>query len=312
MNNCQRCLVLGGMVALFLLLVNGTFAKTVNRIVAVVNGEIITMYDLQKEMGNPLLQRQNQQLQSRQGSAAQKKKVLTSMVNHELFEQEAKRLEITVSDVEVENQIDQIMKERDLSKQELEESLEQSGMTMKGFKEKLRQDIKINRLLSSMVRQKVVVSDEEIKAFYEKHKEQYVTPKRLHIRIILHSSQQKLRALKQRIEQGEISFAEAARKHSRGPGAEQGGDLGLVNWKDLGSTWKEQIEPLNPGDLSRVFSTQGNAALLKLESLQSSSSQQLSKVRDEIRQKIFSKKLKQRYQEYVQELRSKAVVEVRL
>ncbi len=312
MNYCQRCLVLGGMVALLLLLVNATFAKTVNRIVAVVNGEIITMYDLQKEMGNPLLQRQNQQLQSRQGSAAQRKKVLTSMVNHELFEQEAERLEITVSDVEVENQIDQIMKERDLSKQELEETLEQSGMTMEGFEEKLRQDIKINRLLSSMVRQKVVVSDEEIKAFYEKHQEQYVTPKRLHIRIILHPSQQKLRALKQRIEQGEISFAEAARKHSRGPGAEQGGDLGLVNWKDLGSTWKEQIEPLNPGDLSRVFSTQGNAALLKLESLHSSSSQQLSKVRDEIRQKIFSKKLKQRYQEYVQELRSKAVLDVRL
>jgi len=308
----NRYLAVVWIVALTLLLLQGAAAKTVNRIVAVVNGEVITLFDLQKEMGNPLLQSRSQQLASRQGSMAHKKKVLRSMVNHELFEQEAERLEITVSDVEVENQIEQIKRERDLSNEELEESLEQSGLTMKGFKEKLRQDIKINRLLSSMVRQKVVVSEEEIATYFEEHKEQYVTPKKLHLRIILHPSRQKLRTVKERIEQGEISFTEAAGKHSQGPGADQGGDLGLVNWKDLRSTWKEAIGGLEPGDMSRVFSMQGNAALLKLESVQSRSSRQLSEVRDSIRQKIYSQKLKDRYEEYVQELRSKAVVDVRL
>ena len=111
---------------------------------------------------------------------------------------------------------------------------------------------------------------------------------------------------------GEITFEEAARKFSRGPGAKNGGDLGFVNWKDLAKEWKEAIKGLKQGEISSVFSLNNMGAILKVEELQSGETRPLKEVEDEIRKIIYQPRLEERFREYMRTLREKAIIDVRL
>jgi peptidyl-prolyl cis-trans isomerase SurA len=287
--------------------------KLVNRIVAVVNGEVITLHELKQRVNSDLPGQKTGVQQRNRGREDQvREKALQSMINDLLLEQEAERLELEVSDVEVEQQIKQIRQKRELSSRKFRELLQKNGLTMQEYKQRLREEIKKSRLLNSMVRQKVVVSEEEIKSYYRKHKDQFRSPKCYHLRLILMKDRKELERIRGRIAEGELAFAEAARKHSRGPGASEGGDLGMCPHKDLRSDWKQAVQDLQPGEMSAIFPLQGHHALLYVESLQPGGTTPLSKVRGKIRDKVYQKKLQARFKSYIDQLRGKAVVDVRL
>jgi peptidyl-prolyl cis-trans isomerase SurA len=288
-------------------------AKIVNRIVAVVNGEVITLHELQQRVNSNLPGQDNNLRNADQAREDRmRQRVLQSMINDQLLEQEAERLELEVSDVEVEQQVKQIRQKRDLSKQKFRDLLQKNGLTLQEYKQRLREEIKKSRLLNSMVRQKVVVSQEEIESYYRKHKDEYRTPKCYHLRLILMQDRDELSRVRSRIDSGQLGFAEAAKKYSRGPGAPDGGDLGMCPHKDLRSEWKQAVQDLQAGEMSEIFSLQGHYALLYVESTQSGGVTPLSKVRDKIREKLYQEKLQARFKDYIDQLRSKAVVDVRL
>jgi peptidyl-prolyl cis-trans isomerase SurA len=234
------------------------------------------------------------------------------MVNDLLLKQEAERFEISVSDVEVENRIDQIRQQRDLSQEDFEKLLDRQGMTLVEYKDRIREDIKKNRVLSSMVRQKVVVTEQEMQEYYQNNLDAYTKPKSVHLRLLLLQDRRELRTLRDRIRSGELSFPQAAREHSQGPGADQGGDLGRMDWADLAKNWKEALKNVTAHETSDIFPLQGQFALLYVEKIHSGGTRPLEEVRDQIRDRIYARKLEDRYQEYIQSLRSKAVVDVRL
>ena len=295
-----------------LFVTGGVSAKLVNRIVAVVNGEIITLHELQQELNHSVPGMEQKGQGNARQSETMKRRVLEAMINDELLKQEAERFEIEVSDAEIENQISQIKSENGLSQTEFEQAVQEEGMTLDEYRQTLREEIKKNRVLGSMVRQKVVVSEEEMREYYEEHKGEYEQPKQVRLRIIVHPSRTRLEQVRKDIVAREVSFAQAARSVSQGPGADQGGALGTFVWKDLKPAWRDILSDLRPGEISRVFSLQGNYALLLLEDLADRKVQSFDELRSEIRQKIYGQKLENRYKEYIQGLREKAVISVRL
>ena len=313
MKLSSRLNVLGAAFLLALLVAGGPArgATMVDRIVAVVNGEIITLYELNQEVQSALATMETDSINKAQIESF-RPKVLQSMVNDLLLKQEAERFEITVSDVEVENRLDQIRQQRDVSQEEFQDLLDRQGMTLADYKEKIREEIKKSRVLSSMVRQKVVVTEKEMQDYYEANLSSFTKPRSVHLRLILVQDRQKLMDLRERIRSGDLSFSQAAQKYSQGPGAEQGGDLGRMDWNDLRQNWREALQSVDSGEMSDIFALQGRYALLYVEDLYSGGKRSLDEVRDQIRDSIYSRKLEHRYQEYIQGLRSKAVVDVRL
>lgn len=288
-------------------------AQLVDRIVAVVNGEIITLYELKQNLNNQYLI-SNKRLDVGVGSQDEnlRKEVLNSMINDLLLVQEAERLRIEVSDTEVDNYIRNIKKEQNISEDEFDQFLQRQRLTLEKLRERVRNKIKKKRLLTSMVLQKVVVFQEEIESYYAKHQDKYQVSKKIHLRLIVHPDKEKLCDLRQQILAGKISFENAAKGYSQGPGAEQGGDLGFVDWKDLDSKWKNILKDLKKGNLSEVFSLQDRYAILYLQSSMPAGQKPLKEVREKIRNVIYQQKLKDRFEEYMEELRSKAVIEVRI
>lgn len=287
-------------------------AKLVNRIVAVVNGEAITLHDLKEEVeqGGPGMNQRGPEDVDQ--SEALQRRVLEAMINDKLLKQEAERFEINVSDEEVQGQVDQIRQENGLSQAEFEQAVKEQGMTMDEYRQALREEIKKRKLLSNMVHQKVVVADDEIQEFYQQNQEDYGQPQTVRLRLIVHPDQAKLREVRQAIVSGETSFARAADNVSRGPGAGQGGDLGELRWNDLRSEWQDVVSALNPGEVSQVFSLQDNYALLYLEEYTDQNTQVSESAKKDIRDQLYSKKLENRYKDYIEGLREKAVIDVRL
>jgi peptidyl-prolyl cis-trans isomerase SurA len=301
------------MVCVFICLLAGAgSAKLVNRIVAVVNGEAITLHDLKKEVeqGGPGMNQRDPENINK--SEAVQRRVLEAMINDKLLKQEAERFEIAVSDEEVEGQINQIRQENGLSQAEFRQAVKEQGMTMEEYRQALRDEIKKRKLLSNMVHQKVVVADDEIQEFYQQNQEDYGQPQTVRLRLIVHPEQTKLEEVRQTIVSGEISFAQAADDVSQGPGAGQGGDLGELQWKDLRPEWQDVVSSLNPGEVSPIFTLQDNYALLYLEEYTDQDTQATESDIKNIRQQLYSQKLENRYKDYIEGLREKAVIDVRL
>ena len=286
-------------------------AKLVNCIVAVVNGEIITLHELQTQVQGEV-PGIDQGPDSAQNSQAMKRRVLEAMINDKLLKQEAERFEIQVSEAEIDAQIEQIKEENNLSQGDFEQAVRDQGMTLDEYRQAMREEIMKSRILSNMVRQKIVVGEDEMREYYKQHADKYKQPQKVHLRIILHPQRERLEQARKAIVSGKMSFAEAARSFSQGPGADQGGDLGKLAWKDLKPEWRDIVSQLNPGEVSRAFSVQGNYAILALEQFTDEQTQSFDSVKEKIRQRLYTRKLEERYADYMQGLREKAVIDVRL
>lgn len=128
---------------------------------AIVNGEVITLYDLKKRNKKKASLSQGMNISLNNKELV--KQFLSEMVNKILFKEEADRLGIKVSKYEVENQLEQMIKSSELTEQEFKEELKKQGLKLEEVKKSIEDNIKINKLISYMVRSKVVVTEEDIK-----------------------------------------------------------------------------------------------------------------------------------------------------
>lgn len=296
-------------------LASGTKAETVvDRIVAVANGEIITLFDLNERL-KPLLARfEGKPMGEAEQQAVRRMRsqVLDAMVDDILISQEAARLGVEVSDVEVENRIKQVRQQNGLTREQFEDQLLLEGMTREMYADKVREDILKHRIIGFMVRRKVVVTDEEIEAYYESHPQEFSREKKVRLSFLMVDSGKQAQELRSRIADGELGFAAAARKFSVGPYASDGGAIGEVAWKDLAPEWKKALDGVDEGEISSPFTLNGKWVLLRLDDSVSRGTSAIDEVREEIRERLYRPRLEERFKEYMKDLRSKAVVDIRL
>ncbi len=293
---------------LFLVSFNIRAEKVINRIVAVVNGEIITSYDLKKEMKSFQLYSQSDS----QFVNIDPRMFLQKLIDEILLKEEAERLKIKVSDEEVNKKIELIKEQQNLTEEEFRKFLKMNHMTLNELKEKIKTNIMIRRLLDIMVYDKIIVTPKEIKEYYEVHKDLYNSPKKVRLRIIVLKDKDKLEKIREKIEKGLISFEQAAQKYSIGPGADQGGDLGVIKWDDLRPEFRENLEGLKEGEMTKVFSLGGQYMILLVEKIYPESHKSLKEVEGEIKRKIYEIKAEKMLERYLTKLRKKAIMEIKI
>lgn len=289
-------------------------AEIVDRIVAVVNGEIITLYELNKKLaphlrafyGKPVTPEDEERIRRLQ------KGLLTKMVDELLLLDEAKRLELEVSETEIENHIRQIKRRNNLTEEELQRQLKIERISRDEYKERIRSDMLRFRLLSGMVSRKVLVSEEEIDRYYQSNIDEYQKEREVRLGIILLPQGQDAGAMAERIRSGELDFAQAAKEHSLGPGADEGGDIGWLKWKQIAPDWKESLKGVSEGGIGKPFDIGGRPAILCLLENKAGGAKDMQDVRDDIRTALHQPKYEALYKEYLGGLRDKALIDIRL
>lgn len=281
-----------------------------DQILVKINEEIITQYDLAEEMKPILAQIGNRSLSSTEKEQLDKlrEQTLERMINDSLMAQEIKKYEIVIPDKVVDDEIKRIKEERDLTDEEFAGMVKQDGLTVEEFRKKLKASIEKQELLGYMVHSKVLVTDTEIQKEYEARRDDYLLEKMVTLAIIILPSDVAAIEVKKRIEDGELTFPEAAEKYSIGPGKEQGGAIGDVEWGDLADDWKASIEGVKEGGVGEPIQVKGNEALLSPVKVVEDRLVPLEEVKDTIFNKLMQDKRDTIFDEYFEKLKQSSVI----
>ena len=303
-------------------------AAVADRIVAVVNGEVITLSELHRAFApyaahiEANYKGPDKEAFLKQGEAA----FLQRMIDQILIEQEAKKPGVgiaAVKDEEVMGMVKDMLAKNRLTMQDYLKKLAEEGKTLESAKQEIRGQMLRMRLLRREVQSRILVTDEEIGEYYDKHREDYEGREAVHIRQIFlpvpegadSGARDRVRAeanqLRERILKGE-RFEVMAARYSRGPAASEGGDIGFVERGVMMPEVEKAAFSLPVGEVSEVLETEAGFLLLVVVDKKGAGLKPLPVVRDEIKAKIEDEKVNKKYDEWMAELRKKSFIDIRL
>ncbi len=301
------------------------YAGQVDRIVAVVNDEVITLSELNSAMAQyrkamqAAAPGQNIEKVLSEGRGL----VLSRLVDESLLEQEAKKTGIVVRDEEVRDTINNILAQKRATMDDLLKSIAGEGMGFDGYKKEVRRQLMKMRLIRRDLKSKLIVGDEEIGDYYRKHRADYEGKEAVRIRqiLLLFPNQASLLAkerikadagtLLKRLKDGE-PFETMAANYSQGPGAAAGGDTGFIE-KGLMLPEVEAVAfKLGINEISDVIESPVGVHIIKVIDKRGAGLKPLDAVREEIQAKIEEDKLEKKYEEWMADIRKKAHIEIKL
>lgn len=316
--------IIAGVLGLSNLFAAANEPETIDRIVAEVNDDIITLYELNqaarpfvervRNMGRPLDEERRMLFDVRE-------KILNQMIDQKLTDQEIERLKISVSEETVDRTIEEVKKENYMSDAELQAQLKREGMSMEEYRNQVRDQILRGRLVNREVKSKIVVTEEDIQACYIENKEKYCGEKRYHIRHIILMVQpgadagqkeavhQRMEAVLAALDSGE-PFDQIARTYSESPLRDEGGDLGAFELKDLSRPIRSAVEKLEPGAYSPVVDTEQGLQIFYLEQISETPEKTVDEARAEIEKQLYNEVVNQKFKEWLTDLRQKSHVKI--
>ena len=317
---------------LILMLANTAAAQqVVDRIVAVVNGEMITLGELNAGLAQlqdqlpvqPTPQAQEAMLQQVRES------LLQARINDILIRHEIERLKLNVDPADIESRIRAFREEHDLTEEELRSQLALLGKTRAQFMEELKRDILKTQLINYMVHRKVVVTDQDVDEFIASggrasalavpsaspSPAAAVNTSRVRLAVIMVNDEAAANRIYKDVTGGRLSFAAAAKQFSVGPAAEDGGDMGELALVDLGAALRKALDGLRPGDISKPFRLEASFALVHLLEqgagpARAPSLPATSYDRQAIRAQLHKAKTETVFLEYLAKLKSKALIKI--
>jgi peptidyl-prolyl cis-trans isomerase SurA len=294
-------------------------SATVSRIVAVVNGEMITSLDIERMARMEMMRRGLNP--NNPGQRAQideiYKRALDAQINDILVYQEALRLKTDLPESEVEKEVTRLMQQRKLSPEELEKQLKQEGLDLKSLRDQIRRGLMRQRLLANMVARKVLLNRDEIAKYYEEHKDSFRDITEIRMAIVVYPPDINAEAVAQRIKSGKLGFEEAVRQYSIDPATKNNkGMMAPAPWKEMSPEWRARVSAMNPGDVSDIFiipheQFRIRAQIKLLERVGEDKVRSLAEATPEIDAILREPLLKARFEEYTQWLRSRAIVDIK-
>jgi peptidyl-prolyl cis-trans isomerase SurA len=284
-------------------------------VIAVVNGEMISLFDLQAASAPELLRqginRSNPANDARLNTIY--RQVLDDMIAGILVVQEAERLKIELGSEEVENEIRTMVQRSQMSQSAFEQQLKAQGTSIEALRDKIRKDILQYRLTTMMITRKIVITQSDIQKYYEEHKSLFANDQTVELAMLIFPPQVDAPALLESILNGQAAFENVAAQWSSGPTAAQGGAIGSLSWRELSVEWKNALEGLKKGDVSKLLiGADGSRIALKVLDIIPGNSLSLEEATPEIESRLREPKLAQRTEEYIKQLRDRAVVDIRL
>ncbi|WP_034927528.1 peptidylprolyl isomerase [Candidatus Accumulibacter vicinus] len=246
----------------------------VDRIVAVVNDEVITQYELRSRLDSALGQLQRQGMSSPPRNVLEKQ-VLERLVMDKVQLQQARDMGLRIDDAQLEQALQRIAAGNNLSLAQFRAVLEKDGIAFASFREEIRAEITIARLREREVESKIFISDGEVDNYLASPSVQGGTEEEYQLaHILLRAPEsaspeqiQKLRAkaeqMLERSSKGE-DFAQLAAAYSDAPDGMKGGNLGWRSLDRLPTMFAEASLKLKVGEVSPVLRSSNGFHLIKL------------------------------------------------
>ncbi|MCS6896400.1 MAG: peptidyl-prolyl cis-trans isomerase, partial [Nitrospira sp.] len=288
----------------------GAGSSLEDRIVAVVNSDLIMLSDVKREC-EPQLQQIKRQHHgddlARRVKTAESM-ALTKLIERTLQLQEARARGLDVSDQEITQAAEQLR-------------LQGSSVDLSDprHRRSLREQVLLMKVVDREVRSTVTVGEAETKRYYHEHRERFAVPEEYLLSQILVRSRsaderpdalEKIRRAMEELKRGE-RFEDVALRYSDGPNALQGGQLGLVRQDELLPAIGQAIAPLVPGAISDIIETAQGFHILRVDEKKPRQYRSLEEVRHEVQRLVYEQKIEEAFQAWLAGLKNKAYIEIK-
>ncbi|MEH0022068.1 MAG: SurA N-terminal domain-containing protein [Desulfobacter sp.] len=303
-----------GIAAMLVLAVTWAQAEVVDRIVAVVNNEIITLSEL-----NKATEVYKKNIRASQNSEARKKELiaqletdmLQKLVDNSLSIQEAGKYGIKVTDKDVDTAIDNFKKTNNLDDDGLRRGLAAEGMTIEDYRERIKEQILQSMLINRAVRSKVIVTDTDIQAYYEANKAEFSGDKKYRLKNILTPTEEEIKKVTEKLMENS-DFAALAREYSIGSNASQGGDLGVFDISSFSEQIREALKDLGKGEFTKVMQTGGAYQIIYVDDIIMEGKQTVAEAREKIQDILYRKQAKVQFEAWIESLKKSAHIKLML
>jgi peptidyl-prolyl cis-trans isomerase SurA len=298
----------------------------VEEIVARVNNQIITRSDLQKAdlslrddvshaCPNCTADKINTEYKDKQ------KDVLRDLIDQQLLVERAKDMGLSV-ETDLVKRLDEVRQQNNLATMDdLEKAVESQGIAWEDYKTQLRNGLLTQEVIRQQVGGRMDIGSDEVKKYYEDHKDQFTRPEQVELGEIFLSTEGKspeeIAAVKtkaddlhNRVAKGE-NFVEIAKRYSEGTTAKDGGDLGRFERGQLAPQLEDAVFKMDKNGITDVIQTKTGFEILKVLNHFDAGLQPLDKVEGEITNRLYSQKMEPALRTYLAELREESYVLVK-
>jgi len=297
-------------------------AEICNRVVAMVNNDVITLYELNNRI-KELTGKTSDEIEAEDEEQfiELRHQILETMINQKIAQEKILELELQVSWGEVDAYIENIKKSNNWTQEDLIDNLKGQGLTLESLRQQIKEEQEQNSLINYEVKSKAVILEGQLVKYYEEHPDEFKEDELVQVAAIfllvkdrnnkdeLNELVKKGEEILERLKNGE-DFGAIAKEYSQGPGADEGGELGEYNAAEIDPELREVIDGLADGDVSDVIAKETGIQILKLIKREGGNIKPFEDVRNDIYETIYNEELNKRYTTWLEDLREKSFTKI--
>lgn len=288
--------------------------------IATVNGVVITREAFDREMAM-IQQRQTRSGQPVDRSVLMKwqDKILEGMIDKELLYQESQKAGVKAAEDLVESQLDEI-KKRFPDNQAYEKALTGMNLTEADLRSRIEKELTIREWIEKSLLDKITISEEETKAYYDAHPEMFVQPESVRARHILikvdpkggekakAEARKKMEEIQKKLKDGG-DFEALAKEFSEDTSRDRGGDLGYFPKGRMVKPFEESAFSLKVGEVSPIVETIYGYHLILVLDRKPEGKTSYEDAKERIQQVLKNEKVRTQLRAQIAELKAKADVQ---
>jgi len=311
----------------FLFLLFGAISSSeaiVDRVVAVVNQEIITLSEVEIWI-NPLKEEivTDDRLEKRERVQALYRQVLEKLIEERLLDQEAKKSGVKVTSKEIEATLDEVKRRNATTQEDLEKALAAEGLTLETYKKQIEKGLQRKKLISWTVKVEAKVGEKELKDFYQKNMDRYranETYRPGHILFVIPkgATSEEIREIRKKCQKvlekikGGEDFGEMALLYSEDASRRTRGDLGDFRKGELVPAFEREALSLKVGEMGGIVRTEFGFHIIKLLDRKGMDPLPFEEVKEKVQADHYEREVEKAFKQYITTLKEKSVIEIKL
>ena len=296
----------------------------VDRVVAVVNQEIITLSEVEKWI-NPLKQEivAEDRLERWERIEGLRRQVLDKLIEEKLIDQEVKKSGIKISSKEIEATLEEVRRRNAVTQEDLEKALAVEGLTLETYKKQIEKGLQRQKLINWSVKVEAKPGEKELREFYQKNVGRYRTNETYrpgHILLVIPkgATPEEIREIRkkgqkvlEKIKGGE-DFGEMALLYSQDASGKNRGDLGYFKKGELFPAFEREALRLKVGEVSGIVRTEFGFHIIKLLDRKGVEPLPFEEVREKVKADYYEGEMEKAFRQYLSTLKEKSVIEIKL
>ena len=296
----------------------------VDRILAVVDQEIITLSEVDLHMG-PLLGtiQAGNRLELEAKLRELRRKVLDRLIDEKVLDHEAKKFGVKITSKEVDAVVEDIKRRNQATEEDLEKALQKDGTTLEAYRQTIERTLVRSKLVRWNVKVEAKSDEQSLRNFYEKNIDRYRAGESFHPAQILltvpsgategevQEIRRKCQQILDRIKKG-ADFGEMALLYSQDSSARFGGDLGYFKRGEIVPVLEQAIVHLKVGEVSGIVRTDFGFHILKLLDRKEGVPSPFESVKEKVYEDYNTQEWDKAVQAYISSLKKASVIEIRL